>query len=280
MKLGYFTMPLHPPGRNYAETLAEDREAIILADQLGFNEAYVGEHVTDIAETVTDTFTDSPTPLGSDTVTPTFSDSPTPTDSSTATATPSATPSATASSTATLTATVTATPTVSPTPTATQTVTPARGQGTASVSPGLVLVNSTGNTFQIVYTGGAAPFTNGKLVFTIPAGWTPPVTAPFNSAGYVRAIVTGGTLGGIAINGLAVTVTVSTLAANTGTVTLNYGDTIGGGPGVTAPGSAQTAVFGVASDPQGSLVQSNTQFGRYTSARNPRQMAMTLRFQF
>ena len=25
-------MPLHPPGRNIAETLAEDREAVILAD--------------------------------------------------------------------------------------------------------------------------------------------------------------------------------------------------------------------------------------------------------
>jgi alkanesulfonate monooxygenase SsuD/methylene tetrahydromethanopterin reductase-like flavin-dependent oxidoreductase (luciferase family) len=54
MKLGYFTMPLHPPARNYAETLAEDREAILLADKLGFTEAYVGEHVTDIAESVTD----------------------------------------------------------------------------------------------------------------------------------------------------------------------------------------------------------------------------------
>jgi alkanesulfonate monooxygenase SsuD/methylene tetrahydromethanopterin reductase-like flavin-dependent oxidoreductase (luciferase family) len=46
-------MPLHPPGRNIAETLAEDREAIILADRLGFSEAYMGEHVTDAAETVT-----------------------------------------------------------------------------------------------------------------------------------------------------------------------------------------------------------------------------------
>jgi alkanesulfonate monooxygenase SsuD/methylene tetrahydromethanopterin reductase-like flavin-dependent oxidoreductase (luciferase family) len=46
-------MPLHPPGRNIAETLAEDREAVILADRLGFSEAYVGEHVTDAAETVT-----------------------------------------------------------------------------------------------------------------------------------------------------------------------------------------------------------------------------------
>src|SRR3954453_14997232 len=51
MHLGYFTMPLHPPSRNYTETLKEDREAIILADRLGFTEAFVGEHVTDLAET-------------------------------------------------------------------------------------------------------------------------------------------------------------------------------------------------------------------------------------
>ena len=54
MNLGYFTMPLHPPSRNYLETLKEDRAAILLADQLGFSEAYVGEHVTDIAESITD----------------------------------------------------------------------------------------------------------------------------------------------------------------------------------------------------------------------------------
>jgi alkanesulfonate monooxygenase SsuD/methylene tetrahydromethanopterin reductase-like flavin-dependent oxidoreductase (luciferase family) len=46
-------MPIHPPGRIITETLQEDREAILLADQLGFSEAYVGEHVTDAAETVT-----------------------------------------------------------------------------------------------------------------------------------------------------------------------------------------------------------------------------------
>ena len=53
MNLGMFTMPLHPPGRIPHETLREDQEAIILADQLGFSEAYVGEHVTDLAENVT-----------------------------------------------------------------------------------------------------------------------------------------------------------------------------------------------------------------------------------
>ena len=52
MDLAYFTMPLHPIGRDYGETLAEDREAIILADELGFNEAFFGEHVADGLENV------------------------------------------------------------------------------------------------------------------------------------------------------------------------------------------------------------------------------------
>ncbi|MGE0314775.1 MAG: LLM class flavin-dependent oxidoreductase [Lautropia sp.] len=53
MKHSMFMMPLHPPGRSVTETLQEDREAIILADRHGFSEAYVGEHATDAAETVT-----------------------------------------------------------------------------------------------------------------------------------------------------------------------------------------------------------------------------------
>ncbi|MEO8143380.1 MAG: LLM class flavin-dependent oxidoreductase [Betaproteobacteria bacterium] len=53
MKLGTFMMPLHPPGRSPSETLPEDREAILLADRLGYCEAFVGEHVTDLAENVT-----------------------------------------------------------------------------------------------------------------------------------------------------------------------------------------------------------------------------------
>jgi alkanesulfonate monooxygenase SsuD/methylene tetrahydromethanopterin reductase-like flavin-dependent oxidoreductase (luciferase family) len=53
MRLGYFTMPLHPPGRDWRETLREDREAIILADRLGYHDAFVGEHLTDRCETIT-----------------------------------------------------------------------------------------------------------------------------------------------------------------------------------------------------------------------------------
>ncbi len=53
MRLGYFTMPLHPLERDTTETLHEDRETIIYADQLGFYDAFVGEHLTDKAENVT-----------------------------------------------------------------------------------------------------------------------------------------------------------------------------------------------------------------------------------
>jgi alkanesulfonate monooxygenase SsuD/methylene tetrahydromethanopterin reductase-like flavin-dependent oxidoreductase (luciferase family) len=53
MRLGYFTMPVHPMHRDWSETLREDREAIILADQLGFYDAFVGEHLTDACENIT-----------------------------------------------------------------------------------------------------------------------------------------------------------------------------------------------------------------------------------
>jgi alkanesulfonate monooxygenase SsuD/methylene tetrahydromethanopterin reductase-like flavin-dependent oxidoreductase (luciferase family) len=53
MRLGYFTMPVHPLHRPWAETLKEDREAIILADRLGFYDAFMGEHLTDKAENIT-----------------------------------------------------------------------------------------------------------------------------------------------------------------------------------------------------------------------------------
>ena len=53
MRLGYFTMPMHPEERSCTDTLAEDREAIIFADKLGFYDAFVGEHLTEKTENVT-----------------------------------------------------------------------------------------------------------------------------------------------------------------------------------------------------------------------------------
>lgn len=53
MDAGFFTMPIHPVDKDWRQSLAEDREAFVLADELGFTEAYVGEHVTDAAENIT-----------------------------------------------------------------------------------------------------------------------------------------------------------------------------------------------------------------------------------
>lgn len=53
MKLSFFTMPIHPLGKSVTQSLREDREAFILADKLGFAEAYCGEHTTDQAEIIT-----------------------------------------------------------------------------------------------------------------------------------------------------------------------------------------------------------------------------------
>jgi alkanesulfonate monooxygenase SsuD/methylene tetrahydromethanopterin reductase-like flavin-dependent oxidoreductase (luciferase family) len=53
MNLGFFTMPVHPLDKDWRLSLKEDREAFLLADELGFTEAYVGEHATDRAENIT-----------------------------------------------------------------------------------------------------------------------------------------------------------------------------------------------------------------------------------
>lgn len=53
LKLGFFIQPVHPPARRYADVLREDREAVVLADRLGYREAFIGEHLVDSAETIT-----------------------------------------------------------------------------------------------------------------------------------------------------------------------------------------------------------------------------------
>ena len=56
MRLGLFMMPMHPQERDPAVTLQEDREMIILVDRLGFHDAFVGEHITDACENITNSF--------------------------------------------------------------------------------------------------------------------------------------------------------------------------------------------------------------------------------
>jgi hypothetical protein len=53
MKLGYFAMPVHPLHRDYTQVLREYREAVILRGELGFYDAFIGEHLTDKAERIT-----------------------------------------------------------------------------------------------------------------------------------------------------------------------------------------------------------------------------------
>jgi alkanesulfonate monooxygenase SsuD/methylene tetrahydromethanopterin reductase-like flavin-dependent oxidoreductase (luciferase family) len=53
LKLGFFIQPVHPPSRPYADVLREDREAVVLADRLGYCEAFIGEHLVDSAEVIT-----------------------------------------------------------------------------------------------------------------------------------------------------------------------------------------------------------------------------------
>ncbi len=52
MELGLFMMPLHPPEKPIAQGFDEDLELVCLADELGFAEAWVGEHMTSRWETI------------------------------------------------------------------------------------------------------------------------------------------------------------------------------------------------------------------------------------
>ena len=46
MNVGYFTMPLHPPGSSFTKTVEDDLQQIVTLDRLGYCEAWIGEHFT------------------------------------------------------------------------------------------------------------------------------------------------------------------------------------------------------------------------------------------
>ncbi|HEY0291653.1 MAG TPA: LLM class flavin-dependent oxidoreductase [Hansschlegelia sp.] len=52
MKLSLFMMPMHAMGRDYPVTLDEDVEAFRLADELGFEEGWIGEHYSSEIEQI------------------------------------------------------------------------------------------------------------------------------------------------------------------------------------------------------------------------------------
>ena len=47
MRLGLFMMPLHPSYRAIADGYDRDIDQLVLADKLGFDEAWLGEHFTE-----------------------------------------------------------------------------------------------------------------------------------------------------------------------------------------------------------------------------------------
>jgi alkanesulfonate monooxygenase SsuD/methylene tetrahydromethanopterin reductase-like flavin-dependent oxidoreductase (luciferase family) len=52
MRLGLFMMPVHPAARSFTDTLAEDTEKSLLADTLGFDELWLGEHFSASTEPI------------------------------------------------------------------------------------------------------------------------------------------------------------------------------------------------------------------------------------
>ena len=141
--------------------------------------------------------------------------------------------------------TVTPTVTATITETITPTNTPLTGEGTASVAPLTVASGITGNTMIITYTAGAGNWAAspdyGTLRITVPSGWTAPSLAPADD-GYV-SVTTDGALAGRMVNGNEIIIYVSDLAAGQNIV-ITYGDTSGGGAGVTAaaPGTYEFLV--------------------------------------
>lgn len=52
MRVGYFTMPLHPPGSDPARTMEDDLQQLVFLERLGFEEAWIGEHFTAVWENI------------------------------------------------------------------------------------------------------------------------------------------------------------------------------------------------------------------------------------
>ena len=46
MEYGLFMMPSHPPERSIYDAHQWDLDCLVLADELGYSEAWIGEHFT------------------------------------------------------------------------------------------------------------------------------------------------------------------------------------------------------------------------------------------
>ena len=52
IRYGVFIMPVHPPEKPLEQSLDEDLEFVVLAEELGFSEFWIGEHHTSSVETI------------------------------------------------------------------------------------------------------------------------------------------------------------------------------------------------------------------------------------
>lgn len=52
MQIGVFSMPVHRPDKPWAQALREDQEQVMLADRLGYCEAWIGEHFSTATEQI------------------------------------------------------------------------------------------------------------------------------------------------------------------------------------------------------------------------------------
>jgi hypothetical protein len=127
------------------------------------------------------------------------------------------------------------------------------GSGAAVITPPATAVAGEMGSWNITYTC-EDPFTNGTLIFAIPAGWTPPQDSSPTAAGYI--LVDGDdplATPVVTISGQEVSIFISNLG-NQKHVWLEYGYTSGGtNPGARA--QAQTTpengvIFLVESDPK------------------------------
>ena len=208
-------------------------------------------------ETLTDTpsYTDTETLSPTDTVTltvtetdtPSVSSTPTLTLSLTATASETASPSVTPTETLTYTLTVTYTHTFTITPTRTPI---SQGVGSAVISPTRVAAGTTGNTIIITFTNGQDTWGNGTLKVIIPDEWSAPSLTGTNP-GYYTVSVSGGSYAGTMVNGQTIIIYVNNLQATTGTVTITYGSKVLGGPGAASQSNTGTAIFKVENNPVG-----------------------------
>jgi hypothetical protein len=115
-------------------------------------------------------------------------------------------------------------------------------------------MNSTGNTWKIIYTAGTSLWASsplyGTLKITVPAGFSAPSLSSADP-GYFTVSVSNGTLYSYTANGMQILVQARDLAASMGAITVNFGDRSGGGPGAAAQANAGIFTFAVEMTPGG-----------------------------